>query len=310
MKYRITALAGSLLAACAAMSCGSIGADGGQSGTGISAIRGNVVAAPGTHLDVAGIHVILTEPGLETNTDTTGHFELRGQASGPSQLRFERSRDGLSASTEVVIPAGGVLELEDIELDPESDEAHPTTSRVEFDGVIDMLDCAGGKILVAAKEDEGGTVFTVETASATIRQDTTPLQCSDLLVGDHVEVHGETPDGLTLVNAEVILEDRVGEPGDDTQNPGDNGDSSSENDGMDESNGDNGDESGTEGMDDPNGDNGNTPENQGVDEPGGQNGGTSENEGVDDPDGGNGDAPEHQGGVGEPTGNNGNESQD
>ena len=286
MKHRIAQLA-ALLVACAATSCGSIGADGGQSGTGISAVRGNVVAAAGTNLDVAGIRVILTEPGLETDTDTAGHFELQGKASGPSELRFERARDGLSASTEVVVPAGGVLELADIALDPESAQAHPSLRRVEFEGAVEALDCAGGTIQVTAKEDEAGTVFTVETASATIRHNDTVLQCSDLRVGDLVEIDAETPDGVTLVNADVVLEDRQDQPED--QNPGDDGDTQKG--GMDEPNGNNG----NDGMDEPNGNNGN----DGMDEPNGNNG----NDGVDEPHGDEGH------GVDGPGGGNGQVSQ-
>jgi hypothetical protein len=213
MKRRGVLVAAAFLAAGWVIGCS--GADGGQSGTGIAAIRGNVVAAPGTQLELADIRVSLVETDLVGRTDAVGRFELRGQASGPAELRFERDRDGLLATTSVVVPAGGVLELSEIVLDPESDEAQPTMRRVEFEGFIETLDCAGGEILVTAKDDSG-TVFTVEVASATIRDDDVLLTCADLQVGDRVQIDAETPDGLTLVNAEVILEDREDEPGDDS----------------------------------------------------------------------------------------------
>ena len=75
----------------------------------------------------------------------------------------------------------------------------------------ERLDCAGGTILVVAQEDEIGAQFSIEVASATIRQGDVPLTCADLRVGDQVEVKAETADGFVLVNAQVVLEDREGE---------------------------------------------------------------------------------------------------
>ena len=213
MKRSTIPLVGALLAAWSAIGCGGAVSDGGQSGSGISAIRGNVVAAPGVQLELADIRVSLQDTDLATRTDAGGRFELRGQASGPAELRFERERDGLFARTAVVVPAGGVLELSEIVLDPESDEARPTLQRVEFEGFVQALDCAGGTILVTAQEDEVGGVFTVEVASATIRNGDVPIACADLRVGDRVQVEAQTSDGSTLVNAEVVVEDREDESG-------------------------------------------------------------------------------------------------
>lgn len=216
MNCKTRGLIGLVLLAGAVIACGAAG-DGGQSGTGISAIRGNVIAAAGTNLPVDEIRVSLTGTQIETFTDAEGRFELEGEASGPGELRFERERDQLFARTDVVIPAGGVLELAEVVIDPDSDEARPTLRRVEFEGFVEALDCAGGAIRVTAKEDEAGTIFTVEVASATIRQDDRSLTCGDLQVGDRVEVDAETPDGETLINAEIVLEDREDNPGDDMQ---------------------------------------------------------------------------------------------
>lgn len=217
MKRTATTLVLTLAAAWSTFGCGGIASDGGQSGTGLSAIRGNVVAPPGVELDLADIHVSLTDTDLGTRTDASGRFELRARTSGPGELRFERQRDGLFARTAVVIPAGGVLELSEIVLDPESDEARPTMRRVEFEGFVRVLDCAGGAIVVTATEDEVGGVFTIQVASATIRHDQTSLACRDLRVGDRVEVDAATTDGSTLVNAEVVLEDREDEGDDDSE---------------------------------------------------------------------------------------------
>jgi hypothetical protein len=210
MKLRTVTAIGAILAVWFLAACGGGGGviDGGQSGTGLSTIRGNVVAAPGQTLDPADIRVSLSATDLETVTDQTGRFELSGEVSGPGELHFERERDALLASTDVFVPAGGLLELAEIVLDPESGEARPALRRVEFEGFIESLNCAAGEIFVIPKEDEDGDIFIVETASATIRHDNQPLGCDDLLVGDRVQIDAETTDGVTLVNADVRLEDR------------------------------------------------------------------------------------------------------
>jgi len=209
MKRIPLALGSLLLLASWAMGCGS-GAlsDGGQSGTGIAAIRGNVVAVTGAAPDVADIRVSVAASDLATHTDASGRFELRGNVSGPTQLLFERQRDGLFATTAVVVPAGGVLDLQQIEIDSDSGEAHSARQRVQFQGVVEVLDCTGGTIRVKPNDDDpSATVFTIEVASATIRLGNVPLTCGDLQVGNVVQVLAETSDGTTLVNAEVVVED-------------------------------------------------------------------------------------------------------
>jgi hypothetical protein len=201
----------------AAIGCGGggISSDGGQSGTGLAAIRGNVVAAPGVELELGGIRVSLSASDQTTRTDNAGRFELQARASGPAELRFERESDRLSARTDVVVPAGGVLELSAVVLDPDSDEAHPTMRRVEFEGVVQQLDCASGAIIVVAREDEVGARFSIAVASATIRRGDVVLGCSDLSVGDQIEVSAETADGFILVNAEVVVADGEDDGSDD-----------------------------------------------------------------------------------------------
>jgi len=235
MNRRRTIFACMLLAVGSVTACGSVASDGGQSGTGISAIRGNVVAVTGGAPEIDNIRVSLTGTDLATRTDGGGRFELRGEARGPGELLFERERDGLLARTDVVIPAGGVLELEQIVLDLPSGEARPKRRRVEFEGFVEALDCAHGSIRVIPKEEEDGTVFVVDAMSATIRADDQLLACSDLRVGDRLQVRGESSDGSTLVNAQIKLEDRE-DP------PGNNRDDDEEDDAADDHEGDNGSE--------------------------------------------------------------------
>jgi hypothetical protein len=210
MKRRKSLLTFALLTVCAVIACGGgggISSDGGRSGTGISLLRGDVVAAPGTGLDVSNIRVSLSTANLSTNTDANGRFELSGNVSGSAELRFERDSDALFARANVVIPAGGVLQLSNVVIDPNSDEARPTQQRVEFEGVVETLDCAGGTIRVRPKdEDPQATVFTVEVATATIHLGSVVLACGDLRVGDRLQVKAETRDGTTLLNADLLLE--------------------------------------------------------------------------------------------------------
>jgi hypothetical protein len=242
MKLRTVTAIGAILAVWFLAACGGGGGviDGGQSGTGLSTIRGNVVAAPGQTLDPADIRVSLSATDLETVTDQTGRFELSGEVSGPGELHFERERDALLASTDVFVPAGGLLELAEIVLDPESGEARPALRRVEFEGFIESLNCAAGEIFVIPKEDEDGDIFIVETASATIRHDNQPLGCDDLLVGDRVQIDAETTDGVTLVNADVRLEDREDSEDDGADDEKDDSEHDSEDDDSEDGEEDNG----------------------------------------------------------------------
>ena len=60
---------------------------------------------------------------------------------------------------------------------------------VEFEGMVEALDCSGGTIRIApADDDPTATVFTVEVASAIIRDGEVVLTCADLQVGDRVQV--------------------------------------------------------------------------------------------------------------------------
>ncbi len=197
------------LSGCGGGGTGGFLTGGGQSGTGISTIRGNVIDVSNTTADVSGIRVSVVGTKLEDLTDSIGVFDLDGELDGEATLRFERGP--LLAETQVIVPGGGLLELRDVILDTDNGTAQPTTQRVELEGFVDTVDCGAGVLLVISKERRNGTVFSVELSSATIRRDATVLDCTDLRVDDRVEVKGDTVDGVTLLRATIKVEDREDE---------------------------------------------------------------------------------------------------
>ena len=182
--------------------------DGGRSGTGaVAFVQGNVTLADGSS-DVVGIGVAIKETEIGDLTNEQGEFEFESSISGSVQLRFERERDGLLAETDVVIPNGEVLRLQEVVLDGETGQATPTMQEVEFDGLVESTDCEQGLIFVSSQEDQAGIIFTVEVDSVSIEVDGRPLDCADLVIGDRIEIEAETADGVTLINARIELEDR------------------------------------------------------------------------------------------------------
>jgi hypothetical protein len=214
----------SLLAACGG---GGFGLDGGQSGTGIASIVGNVVAPTGTALSDISVRVDGTS--LATNTDAGGNFALAGELSGDVELVFERGSDMLFASLGVAVPKGGVVSLADVFLDAQTGKANPALREVEFEGLVDTIDCAAGTLLVTSGADPEGIRFAVDLASASIRDEQErPISCQDLQVGDRVEVESEVEDDGVLVRTAITRKGGEGEddkatPGEDDQPGGDGG---------------------------------------------------------------------------------------
>ena len=144
----------------AAAACGS---DGGSSGTGITTATGNVASvmlsqpsgAPGmgrqatrtaAAVDLAGIDVSIEGTSAADRTDAAGQFVLRGNFDGDVTLRFQRAQDRIDASLATNIPAGGTLNLHDVQIDNQTATATASSATVEFDGLISEIDCAAATI--------------------------------------------------------------------------------------------------------------------------------------------------------------------
>ena len=197
--------------------CGGGSLEGGQSGTGIAAIVGNVAAVGGTG-DVAQIQVTVEGSTVTGVTDPAGTFSLSGDVSGPEVLLFERERDGLRAEVEVVIPAGGRLELGDVEIEPEEGRAIPTRRFVEFEGVLKTADCASGELQVATRL-KGVTAFFVLPLGDAFIHDAmdNPVPCAALSPGIEVKVKANVDDLGRLSNADVEIESELDDNGEEEE---------------------------------------------------------------------------------------------
>lgn len=200
---------------------GGCAADGGPVGTGIAAISGNVVAVDTTDGAAAAdtgsaaalpfpITVSIDEaPAVADTTDTDGNFELRGDFSGALTLRFRG--DGIDAATEVDLPAGSVLVLEDVRLRRQAVEP-ANVRQLEFVGRIVMVDCVDDVTGVLLVDDRAPAVnqFLVRISSDTAlaRRGGKAIGCSALRVREEVAIQGEvrlrtdrTIDALAIVVA-------------------------------------------------------------------------------------------------------------
>jgi len=187
------------LAACGG---GGLSADGGVSGTGISAVTGNVTAITSGSTDLGGIRVTIEGTGIATVTDDTGAFTLTGELDGPVTLVFERD-DGVRAVTTVDVPSGGTLELADVTLDTERQEARPARRSLAFTATIEGVDCAGG-VLVVRSRGQGSSLFDVRLDGAFVHDgDGRPVACPNLRPGDLVRVQGVLLEDESIAEADV-----------------------------------------------------------------------------------------------------------
>src|SRR5262249_50997096 len=93
---------------------------------------------------VPGITVSIQGSSNTTTTDTNGFFRLEGNQFGPSVLQF--TGNGANATLALTLPAGGALELIDVDLSG----ARITVSeqRISFEGPITGIDCGGNLLQV------------------------------------------------------------------------------------------------------------------------------------------------------------------
>jgi hypothetical protein len=183
---------------------GGLAADGGVSGTGLSAITGNVSEITTGSDDLAGIRVTIAGTTFTTVTDAAGAFSLTGAFEGPVTLVFERD-DGVRAETMVEVPSDGSVTLEDVTLDPVAEEATPARRTTAFPGTIARVDCGAGLLVVRTRGDEAREV-TVHLDGAFIHDgDGAAIDCAVLRTGDRVRVQGVLLDDGTVVEADVEL---------------------------------------------------------------------------------------------------------
>ena len=219
-----------LLACAVLVGCGSISSEGGVTGTGISAISGNVImvneqqAQQSDTLPFA-IRVTIDEfPNITGSTDADGTFQLDGAFSGAATLRFARADDGSEIGPlRLEVPDGSQTLLENIEIhlgDPLPERVRPRAVR-QFDvfGRTDMVDCnadGSGTVLltdVGRPPRQFMATLTVDTDIATDDDDS--LNCADIHAGVAVRVSGFLRrDDQTLIAVSIaVAAPRPPEPG-------------------------------------------------------------------------------------------------
>jgi len=195
-------------AACWLVILASCASDGGQRGTGITVAEGNVVSvqASAPVADVGGIDVSVEGTELRTTTDADGNFTLRGDFAGDTALRFERTPDVAGIRLAVSAPAGGRLGLRDVVLDASAGSATAGTVEVEFEGNVDTLACDDARITLTSVHHAADDLetYVVDLTSSTLHdRGGLPLTCTDLDVGDRLDVDGVFVSDGTIANADL-----------------------------------------------------------------------------------------------------------
>jgi hypothetical protein len=181
-------------AACWLLALASCASDGGQRGTGITVAAGNVASVQAdVATGVAGIDVSVEGTDLQTTTEASGAFELRGRFAGDTALRFTRTSDGVSARLAVNAPAGGRIDARDVVLNAGTGGAQARTIDVSFEGRVETLACDAARVTLVsvhrAPDDLDDYVVTLD-GSSLHDANGVPLACADLRVDDRVDVAG------------------------------------------------------------------------------------------------------------------------
>src|SRR5262249_13916759 len=101
--------------------------------------------------------------------------------------------DGVSVRLPVSAPAGGRLGVRDLVLDATAGSAQPRVVDVAFEGRVDALACDAGRITCSSvhRTDDDDETYDVMVAGSTLHDaDGTALVCTDLAVGDRLDVDG------------------------------------------------------------------------------------------------------------------------
>jgi hypothetical protein len=206
-------------------------AEGGVSGTGISAVSGNVVQVSDDAALAAlpfPIRVTVEQlPSASAVTDAAGAFTLRGAFSGAITLQFSNAADGAAIGPLALeVPAGSSTVLENIEIRlaaPPADRVRPRAIRqLDVFGRLDMADCGadGSGTLLVIDDGRPPRQFLARLTTETViaRPDGTLLTCADLQDGRHppVLVEGLLRDAdRTIVATRVTVGPRRPPPPDD-----------------------------------------------------------------------------------------------
>lgn len=191
------------------------GSEGGVVGSGISTatIAGNVVAVQESLIARAGVprlEVRLEEVDAETETNDVGGFELSGDFAGPLTLRFSTLGGRVLARLPLDVPAGSLLELEDLEIGPQIPggvRPHEVRQRNVVGRVV-QVNCEVPGFLL---RDDRGRPFRVlldDETEIVLRATGEPGTCADMAVGSFVRVEGTlrmTDAGPLLEAAEVTV---------------------------------------------------------------------------------------------------------
>jgi hypothetical protein len=195
-----------LLAGIALAACGGISSEGGVTGTGISAISGNIAAvmeqgaAPRQLTLPFPIRVAIAEfPAVDSTTDAEGTFQLAGDFSGAIALQFFNAEDGAEIGRLALeVPAGSQTVLENIEIStgsPPPQRVRPQAVR-QFDvfGHADMIECAadGSGTLLLTDDGRSPRQFMIALSADTeiVRRNGAVLTCADIGPGAALNVEG------------------------------------------------------------------------------------------------------------------------
>jgi len=208
------------LLACVAALVGCASSEGGVTGTGVSAISGNVVMVSAQGAEPAPlpfpVRVSVAEfPAIADTTDANGSFRLSGAFSGSITLQFADAADGTSIGPlSVELPAGAQMVLENIEIDtsaPPPDRVQPQAVRL-FDvfGRVDAVECGddgtGTILLTDAGRPPRQVMVSITAATEIASRDGVPLTCADILTGAFVGAQGFLRrDDLTIVALAVVV---------------------------------------------------------------------------------------------------------
>lgn len=198
-------LAALLLAACAS--------DGGVTGTGISSIvAGHVMLADGS--SAAGVEVSVGD--VHASVDEAGNFDVTGEFSGPTELRFSRpGQPNEVGALQLEIPAGSTTVLEGVTVDFRSPEHRVTLTVARHGSVvgrIQTVSCISNTGVAIELENRSFFSFLLSDDVVIRDQAGALLDCADLERGDRIDATGVQLSDGTSIAFSIDLTERPAEP--------------------------------------------------------------------------------------------------